>query len=326
MNKIKIGSQWTSTYHRSGWGYALNALRHLHSDDGVWFDGFIDQKFGWYRDNGAPPYRQPWVGFFHHPPVIPLWFGSGLSAKHIIASTLWRESLPHCRGLFTLSNYLADWLRPQVQVPVCSLFHPTDHAVEPFSMEKYDNNERRKVIHLGWWLRKIHSFFLLRTRTHQKLLIAPISPQELRQRRPWVKALFKTERGLAALSLGKDSVIQPFKFEFYKDHESYDRLLSSNIVFIDLYDSSANNVIVECIVRNTPVIVNRHPAVIEYLGRDYPLYFDTIEEASDLVDSEGAIESSYNYLRDHPEIKERLTMEWFIREFTNSVIYRQLSS
>ena len=34
------------------------------------------------------------------------------------------------------------------------------------------------------------------------------------------------------------------------------------------------NTIIECVVRNTPIIVNNHPAVVEILGKKYPLYFN----------------------------------------------------
>ena len=50
----------------------------------------------------------------------------------------------------------------------------------------------------------------------------------------------------------------------------YDCLLPENVMAIELFDASANNVVVECIARNTPIIVNRHPAVVEYLTADYP--------------------------------------------------------
>jgi hypothetical protein len=193
-------------------------------------------------------------------------------------------------------------------------------------MEKYYNNKHRSVVHIGWWLRKIHSFFLLQTHSIQKLLIAPIRQQELHIYRQQMKLVFMTERSIAKRSHIRGSVMQPFRVEFHKDNESYDHLLSSNIVFIDLYDSSANNVIVECIVRNTPLLVNRHPAVVEYLGEDYPLFFDTVEEASGLAEDDRQIQATYNYLRDRHEIKERLTREWFVREFTNSTIYQNLPS
>ena len=58
--------------------------------------------------------------------------------------------------------------------------------------------------------------------------------------------------------------------------KEYDQLLEKNIVFIELIDASANNTILECIVRNTPIIVNKIEPVVEYLGDDYPLYFENL--------------------------------------------------
>ena len=192
-------------------------------------------------------------------------------------------------------------------------------------MDRYYQNENQMVVHVGWWLRKFHSFYLLRTRSLQKLLLLPISQLHLSTIRPKVKALLLTERGIALQNSSGGTGMQPFKIAYYKDDREYDYLLSRNIVFIDLYDSSANNVIVECIARNTPLAVNRHPAVIEYLGESYPLYFDTVEEASRLIEDKQRVEAAHDYLRDQNKIKERLTIASFIQEFTDSPIYRQLA-
>ena len=59
----------------------------------------------------------------------------------------------------------------------------------------------------------------------------------------------------------------------FLENDDYDNLLSENIVYINLVDASAVNTILECIVRATPIIVNKHPAVVELLGETYPLYF-----------------------------------------------------
>ena len=58
------------------------------------------------------------------------------------------------------------------------------------------------------------------------------------------------------------------------DNQKYDELLCENIVFINLVDASTVNTIIECIIRNTPIIVNRHPAAVELLGQNYPLFFE----------------------------------------------------
>lgn len=57
--------------------------------------------------------------------------------------------------------------------------------------------------------------------------------------------------------------------------QDYDQLLATSVVYLDLVDASACNTVIECIVRNVPVSINRLPAIEEYLGKDYPLYHPT---------------------------------------------------
>ena len=67
------------------------------------------------------------------------------------------------------------------------------------------------------------------------------------------------------------------------NNSDYDKLLSNSVVMIKLEDASAVNTLIECIIRNTPVIVNRLPAVVEYLGPKYPLYYNELSETSNFT-------------------------------------------
>ena len=49
----------------------------------------------------------------------------------------------------------------------------------------------------------------------------------------------------------------------------FDEVLSDNIVTVELFDASANDVVIECTARGTPLVVNRHPAAVEYPGESY---------------------------------------------------------
>jgi len=80
------------------------------------------------------------------------------------------------------------------------------------------------------------------------------------------------------------------------DDATYDRLLSESVVFLELYDTSANNAIVEAIARTTPVVVNRHPATEEYLGKDYPLLYDDISQVHNMLTPDNII-SAHRYLK-----------------------------
>lgn len=107
-------------------------------------------------------------------------------------------------------------------------------------------------------------------------------------------------------------------------NEQYDDLLTKNIVFINLVDASAVNTVIECIVRNTPIVVNDHPAVKEMLGEDYPLYYtsnidlyNTNKEIEALLSNTNNIKKANKYLEQLD--KTKYTIEYFIEEFTGII-------
>ncbi len=107
-------------------------------------------------------------------------------------------------------------------------------------------------------------------------------------------------------------------------NEEYDTLLSENIAFTDIYDASANNVIVECMVRNTPLLINPIEPVVEYLGKDYPFYFSSLEEAAEKLENDDLIYQTHLYLRNHPN-KKKLTYDYFVESLKNSDIYKNIT-
>lgn len=90
--------------------------------------------------------------------------------------------------------------------------------------------------------------------------------------------------------------------------------LSQNIVFVDLFDAAANNTVVECIIRNNPIICKKMEGVVEYLGPNYPLYFDTLDDVKYLLTFEN-ISNAYHYLQNIP--KEKFTIDYFVKQFLN---------
>jgi len=108
-------------------------------------------------------------------------------------------------------------------------------------------------------------------------------------------------------------------------NEEYDELLSKNIVFLKLYDASANNTVLECIMRDTPLLVNPLPAIREYLGDDYPFYYHSFEEAVEKANDFDLIEKTHNYLRTS-SIKAKLSVDYFRESFMNSEIIENAAS
>ncbi|MBR8828228.1 MAG: glycosyltransferase family 2 protein [Gomphosphaeria aponina SAG 52.96 = DSM 107014] len=316
--KVDLSGALKGNYgkHRSGWDFALESLKPLHNEIGIWLDGFIEKKFVWGKDpgdrqNNPQPYQKPWIGFLHVPPNVPRWFQSEQSPLTIFATKMWQESMESCLGLFCLSASNKSWLEEHLTVPISNLLHPTEIPEIKFSLDNFLGNPNRKIVQVGWWLRKLNSIYYLPTKKMKKAV--------LRTGEPHIEEMFMAERKIMNLTPDESSV----ENIAFLPNDQYDKFLANNIVFVELYDTSANNIIIECLVRNTPILVNPLPAVKEYLGEDYPFYFQSLEEAGKKADDLSLIEETYHYLKSHP-LKEKLTGEYFLQSFVDSEIYQKL--
>ena len=81
------------------------------------------------------------------------------------------------------------------------------------------------------------------------------------------------------------------------DNKAYDELLTNNVVFLNLVDGSAINTLIECVVRNTPVFVNLHPAVVEVLGGDYPLYYENPSDINKLLENPVCLKNAHEHMK-----------------------------
>jgi hypothetical protein len=282
--------------HRSGLGYCINSLKPYHSKSGIFFDGFLEHNFSWhirkYIHEGfdSIPYTFPWVGVIHNPPNPPDWYDVYNSPKAMFDRDVFQYSLRFCKAIICLSDYLANWVRGVCDTPVISVKHPTQTNCKKWEPIRFIKSERPKILQVGYWLRRPESICSLK------------SPY------PYSKKWLPSEN---EYSLQMLNAYNKTDTRFFDDrhkwagveildwlpHEEYDDILTSGIVFLDLYDSSANNAIIECIARNTPLLVNKHPAVVEYCGEDYPLYFDNLDHASDILHDRELIISAHEYFK-----------------------------
>ncbi len=315
--KINMTQQLEHFYgkHRSGWIYAISCLAPLHHPRGVFFDAFIERTFAW-RGEASKPYDQPWIGFIHVPPKVPEWFQGHQSNEKIFQTPNWQKSMPFCKGLYTLSAYHREYLESKIDLPINSLLFPTETPAIQWSWEKFEANEKPKVIQIGWWLRKIHSIFMLEAPNFQKIFLKVNYFN-------WDHLIQKEREILKKEGVFKDEMYDTVETVSYLEDSEYDQFLSENIVCINLYDSSANNTVIECIVRNTPLLVNPLPSVMEYLGEDYPFYFNSLEEATAKLADKELIKATHDYLVNHP-IKEKLTGDYFRESLKESPIYKSL--
>lgn len=315
--KINLNEQMTINYgrHRSGWHFVISHMNQLHNPDGVYLDTFIERTFCW-NPKGIKPHKYPWIGFIHVPPNVPQWFHYEQSNQMIFQSKAWKESLPYCKGLFTLSQYHQKYLEPLLKIPVQSLLHPTEFPSNTWSWDKFSANKEKKILQVGWWLRMLHAIYILPSTQYKKVF--------LNVEHPSITPLMQKEKEiLMENGTFRDDMYDTAEIIRFLPDSEYDRYLCENIVLAYLYDSSANNTVIECIARNTPLLINPIEPVQEYLGKEYPLYYNSFEEAAQKAMNYDLIRQTHVYLT-NLSIKKKLTTSYFLDSFVESSIYRNL--
>jgi hypothetical protein len=74
--------------------------------------------------------------------------------------------------------------------------------------------------------------------------------------------------------------------------------------------------LIECIVRNTPIVINKLPAIVEFLGESYPLFYNNLDEVRELVTLKN-IEKAHNYIKKLD--KTNLKIETFVHKFLDII-------
>jgi len=351
--------------HRCGWQYVYENLSMFHNDKSVLLDLYVDRTFHWSRDIcelvGIVPYRKPWRGFIHHT------FDTSFSVYNnvnLLKLKVFQQSLENCKGLFVLSKYLQKQLQDELKVigypdvPVHALVHPTELHVPKFDYKMFLANPNKKLLHVGGWLRNVHSFYELNLDTiklstgflkYRKFNIQKniIKGKNMSNYFPQPDFLTNVTAALTCHPVRTDVIPKNCSthgtdvipkncsthgtdvipkncsthgrdvtnnwYKHFLEHihqqlksvpalehlqnDEYDTLLSYNIVFINLVDASAVNTLIECIVRHTPIFVNRHPAALEVLGQGYPLFYDTLESVSAIFKDPSSIQRAHKYLK-----------------------------
>ena len=318
---IDLGEQSNYYYgkHRFGWASIVKSLLPLNDYRGIYFDTFIERSMIW-GENAPVLIDRDWIGVLHNPPYIPEFFKNitnNINFEDLInCNSVFRTNLRKCCGLVTLSKHHKHYVQKFVDIPVISILHPTEFITTEWDYQKFESDQYKQVVQVGWWLRKLHGIYMLKVDRNriQKIYLSKDEPQI-------TQCFLEEEKILKQKGLWKDEMRSTVRFCNFLSNSEYDKLLTKAVVFLNLYDSSANNTIVECITRNTPILINKIPPVIEYLGASYPLYYESFEEASEKIHDNSLVLAAHIYLKDLD--KDALRVDSFARdvsEFANNII------
>ena len=329
MKKLKFIREKTfkEEIHRAGWNWVTKSLVNYFHDDRaeVLVDEFIERTFDWDytfnndKDLVLPHHRQPWIGFIHNPIVIPKPFDIKQSPVNMCARLPFILALKNCKGIFTLSYDLEESIRHLFtqygfeNIPIETLVHPTPLNVEEFNLDKF--LKKPQVTCLGYWLRNFETFWLLNTNMTKNVLLGrlPYAHQTYQKQ----KEMFNAKCKHAGEKTNGTIVVHR-----HLSNKEFDDYMTTTCGFLDLLDTSANNGVTDCISRNIPLLINCHPAIVEYLGEDYPLYFNTIQSANEKINNIELIKETYYYLKKLD--KNKFDINTFISDFQATDIYQDL--
>ncbi len=311
------------SYRGTNWYSVCEELLRLGSNKGIICDMYLDRTFhsalSYMTYKGLVPYTSPWCGFIHH-------------TENILQVPEFIQSLHTCRGIFTLSESLSKYLKLKLpsNIKIITFHLPLVNPLYRFSLKDY---EEAKLINIGINENSFTIYRLPNIQIPRAVLMGPNMNNHL----PPTNFTFQCSEWISYLTQWLESIdINPYEILpnanllnelisqliadveiiSYQSNQDYDLLLSKNIVFLDLLDLRSNTTIIECIVRATPIVVNKIPDTIALLGENYPLYYTSVDMISNLLSLE-MVTKAHKYL-----IKlnnKRHTMKAFINRMKDVV-------
>lgn len=310
--------------HRSGWPYIHKALQK-YSTPGAKLRllDFADMQLR----HKKVAITDPWVGIFHYPAEI----NSPIPEhdKHNLCSHLFKMrhvqmSLNKLKAVIVLAPMLQEKLRTilPLRIPIATMMHPTELAVTQWVQPQVKPQD--VPVHLlmypteldvpKWEFNNSHDtllqvgFFLRDTRAIFKVL-----PHKGWQRARFTPTKWALQRELKLptnIEFSPDEVIEIPRLS----NDDFDRALATcGAVLTWVHGAEANNVVVECIARATPLAINYHPSVAFYLGEEYPLYLRNQKHLAELLPIPRLVQrDAHEYLLKRREMnRKHLSIEVF---------------
>ena len=286
--------------HFNGWVSIIESLSKVFTRQDFILHPFLDRDTLFFPDNLTILKGKPWVGIIHFPthgaPLLHPEVNSINVVKKINAS----EYKDRCNGLIVLTNKAKDVLSKFTDIPIHRLWHPKFVGKNTFDITSYFRNPI--IRHPGKAYRDFYPYFQFNTGLKKEIHIEPESKWLIDQTLELSGALIN------------DSI--SINTTFLKENKYIKNLITS-IGFGYWFDCEASNSILEHLMTHTPIVANRLPSIVEYLGKDYPMYYDDIKMDPDkfLLDKK-IIHDTSSYLKDRSK-KNRFTVENFCKQINN---------
>lgn len=269
-------SKGDARQHAGGWPDVIHNLEKagvLHEHGNINLLDCTEQYFVW--DNNQPM-TSDWVGIIHITPNTPDYLDI-VNVNTLLTNRNYIASLPWCKGLIVMSEYLKSYIEPRVNnIPVLFAKHPVDlNSMPPCNIDRIVNDPDTCIVQVGQQMRYMSTLYRVNT-TRKKLWLSGWKEASK------MKTLLGNESTMLQEYIDPDSV----ELKYVQNPDEYKYIVSNNIVVVNVIDASANNAILEMIAGNIPVLINKHPAVQEYLGETYPCYYSNVTHLQHILNSQ----------------------------------------
>jgi hypothetical protein len=296
--------------HRYGWVHVKKIFDTIFNNP----NGIELRSYG---DLDVEYSRSEWVGIFHMTPLSTKKYFSFCNIDKFKNNPIFHHNLQFCKGIFTLSKYLAKVWRAiftelKLDIPVDTVYHPVgfDGAFDPATIDTI-----KTVVMVGSQLRRPSTLFQMNLPGYRKVWLSG-------RETPYAMNLLDEECEEFGITVTEE---QKASVELLLlNNKDYDALINTSFMIVHQVNASANNAIIEAISRNIPVFCNRLEAAEEYLGKHYPLFFDTVAQLESLLQNKKRIHEAHYYLKSHPGLKKCLTMDAFLSGILNSQITKHI--
>lgn len=261
---------------------------------------FVEAEYDFKIAKSSHEIEGEWIGIIHDPIDTHKYYKNHGKFRNHLKGKGFLKSLRRCKGLFFLTKTECDkWKCALNKLGFNHIkcdygFHPIQNHQYRFSWNSFLKNEDKRIIQTGYWLRIPYSIFKLNVPCEFKKTIVPYD-----DRQKWYLKLFGKTDGVWVDKQERNSVdkVNHLNYENYLD------MLTKNILYMELCEISANNTVLDAILMNTPLIVNKLDGVVEYLGENYPLYYENRNQVCEILSDKSKLLDSHEYLKNMDKTK-----------------------
>jgi len=254
-------------------------------------------------------FNSPWGCIATASTHVPTWYKKNvLNYVQLFSSPMMKQISANCKCILTFSETLANDLSKLTDKPVKNIMHPLPVSKRKWSPEKYISINPKQIVQPGQSMRCLHAIFMLpKSGLKKTLLSTTCDPEKLN----------------SLLSVEEEELGNEFRKPMlksvdivYDDETNIENWYDGSIFFLHLYDASADLIVLKCIADNVPLLVNRLPSMIEYLGVDYPLFYSCYNEAIEKAKDTDLIIQAHEYLKKR-STEHCFSLDYFISSISN---------